>query len=188
MSRVSVFRFGPGPVEPGLQSLFEGPIVSSLIASSQPQTVPGRPLAFCRVDSGFSGDASLPPSDESEASAATTLDGESAGESTPSSGSAGAGPLPGGSPPHVAMQSTERQANSSRGTGRCTGSCLAGNCGADSITDMWSPPPASSPGPGQRVPNSRSVHPSLQFTMGDGSVRSVRLQCLIRTGQDEHFL
>jgi hypothetical protein len=33
----------------------------------------------------------------------------------------------------------------------------------------------SAPGPGQRVPNFRCVHPStLQFTMGDGSVRSVK--------------
>jgi type II secretory pathway pseudopilin PulG len=48
------------------------------------------------------------------------------------------------------------------------------DCGSDSITDMWSPPTSSSPGPGQRVPNFRSVHPTtLQFAMGDGSVRSV---------------
>jgi prepilin-type N-terminal cleavage/methylation domain-containing protein len=49
-----------------------------------------------------------------------------------------------------------------------------GDCGSDSITDMWSPPTSTSAGPGQRVPNFRSVHPSaLQFTMGDGSVRSI---------------
>ena len=49
-----------------------------------------------------------------------------------------------------------------------------GDCGSDSITDMWSSPTAADAGPGQRVPNFRSVHPStLQFTMGDGSVRSI---------------
>jgi prepilin-type N-terminal cleavage/methylation domain-containing protein len=48
------------------------------------------------------------------------------------------------------------------------------DCGSDSITDMWSPPTSTSAGPGQRVPNFRSVHPStLQFTMGDGSVRAI---------------
>jgi type II secretory pathway pseudopilin PulG len=56
-----------------------------------------------------------------------------------------------------------------------TGAFYAPNdCGSDSITDMWSPPTPGSPVTGQRVPNFRSVHPTtLQFTMGDGSVRSI---------------
>jgi prepilin-type N-terminal cleavage/methylation domain-containing protein len=50
-----------------------------------------------------------------------------------------------------------------------------GDCGSDSITDMWSPPAPGNPGPGQRVPNFRSVHPgTLLFTMGDGSVHAVK--------------
>ncbi len=50
-----------------------------------------------------------------------------------------------------------------------------GDCGADSITDMWAPPSAGNPGPGQRVPNFRGAHPGvIQFTMGDGSVRSLK--------------
>ncbi len=50
-----------------------------------------------------------------------------------------------------------------------------GDCGADSITDMWSIPSAGNPGPGQRVPNFRGAHPgSILFSMGDGSVRSLK--------------
>ncbi len=50
-----------------------------------------------------------------------------------------------------------------------------GDCGSDSITDMWSPPSSGNPGPGQRVPNFRSVHPgTVLFTMGDGSVRAIK--------------
>jgi prepilin-type N-terminal cleavage/methylation domain-containing protein len=50
-----------------------------------------------------------------------------------------------------------------------------GDCGSDSITDMGSPPAPGSPGTGQRVPNFRGVHPgTLQFTMGDGSVRAIK--------------
>ena len=50
-----------------------------------------------------------------------------------------------------------------------------GDCGSDSVTDMWAPPSPGDPGPGQRVPNFRSVHPdTLLFTMGDGSVRAIR--------------
>ena len=55
-------------------------------------------------------------------------DGESAGESTSSSGSTSAGPLPGGSPPDVETRSGEMQEHSTRKTNRCTGSCLAGSC------------------------------------------------------------
>ncbi len=40
---------------------------------------------------------------------------------------------------------------------------------------LWSPPAPGNPGPGQRVPNFRSLHPGMVlFTMGDGSVRSVK--------------
>jgi hypothetical protein len=50
-----------------------------------------------------------------------------------------------------------------------------GDCGADSITDMWAAPSAGNPGPGQRVPNFRGGHPGVVlFTMGDGSVRSLK--------------
>jgi prepilin-type N-terminal cleavage/methylation domain-containing protein len=50
-----------------------------------------------------------------------------------------------------------------------------GDCGSDSVTDMWSPPTAGNPGVGQRVPNFRGVHPGMVlFTMGDGSVRAIK--------------
>ncbi len=49
------------------------------------------------------------------------------------------------------------------------------DCGADSITDMWGPPAPGNPGPGQRVPNFRSVHPgTLLCTMADGGVRAIK--------------
>jgi hypothetical protein len=49
------------------------------------------------------------------------------------------------------------------------------DCGSDSVTDMWAPPAPGDPGPGQRVPNFRSVHPgALLFAMGDGSVRPIK--------------
>lgn len=50
-----------------------------------------------------------------------------------------------------------------------------GDCGSDSITDMWGPPSAGNPGAGQRVPNFRGVHPgTILFAMGDGSVQAIK--------------
>jgi prepilin-type N-terminal cleavage/methylation domain-containing protein/prepilin-type processing-associated H-X9-DG protein len=47
------------------------------------------------------------------------------------------------------------------------------DCGADSVTDLWSPPVP--PFAGQQVPNFRSVHPGVaNFLMGDGGVRTVK--------------
>ena len=102
--------------------------MSSLRTIFNPRAVADGPLAFPHVNSDSCGVTGSSAILASTAPPAGSCDGESVGESTSSSESAGAGPLSGGSPPRVAIRSSEKQGHSSHTMARCTGSCLAGSC------------------------------------------------------------
>ena len=64
----------------------------------------------------------------SRAQVAARPNGESAGETTSPSGSASAGPLPGGSSPHALVQSHHHAFESAERQNSCNGECLAHGC------------------------------------------------------------
>jgi prepilin-type N-terminal cleavage/methylation domain-containing protein len=102
--------------------------VPSLTPGDTPQAVPDGLLAVLNFNSGSLDVTGSPPSSASSEGRAGRRDDESTGESTPSTGSAGAGPLPNGAPPDLAIRSNETQGDLRRSTTRFTGSCLSGQC------------------------------------------------------------
>ena len=102
--------------------------MSNFIPSCNPRAVADGPGACNHVNSGFAGNGEAPPISVPEVRFFGRGDGESTGESTASTGSASAGPLPGGSPPYVEIRSSAKQGDLSRTAAKCTGSCLSGGC------------------------------------------------------------